>query len=154
MRVRKDLAGPSTKEGKGLKKGLGRRKVAMLKLLDQLYLWMVIGTDRRVEEHKMTPEAVKAMLKTGEGPWEAGTGAAIYWGKLAHRCRSDLARCEEELLVLCVEKRRLGQWAVRTLEAVERRIEVVGAGSGKGFLLGRWKKMILELELQLERLKW
>ncbi len=153
-RLRKTLAGPSTKEGKGLKKSIGRSKAAMLKLLAQLYLWKVLGTDARVEAHAMTPEAVKAMLKTGEGPWEAGTGAAIYWGKLAHRCRSDLERCQEELLVLCVEKRRLGQWAVLTLEAVARSVEVVGAGSGKGFLLGRWKKLVEDLGQQLGRLQW
>jgi hypothetical protein len=153
-RLRKALVGPSTKEGKSLKNNIRRRKEALHKLLDQLYLWKVVGTEECVEAHKMTDDAIKDMLRTGEGPWVAGVGAAIYWGKLAHRCQSDLARCKEEVVVLHVEKRRLGEWVALTLEAIQRRVQVVGEDSGRGVLLGRMKRVVEKLSLELSQLKW
>ncbi len=104
-RIEKRLQGASTTRGQSIKKRIGRRKAALLKLLNQLYLWKVIGTTESVEVHRMTTEAVSKMLETGEGPWgEEGIGQEIYWGKLAYRCRSDLERCKEELKKLSVER--------------------------------------------------
>ena len=154
-RAKKTAVGPSTKEGRGLKKSIGRRKAAMMKLLDERSMWMVVGTDGSVDEHRLDNDSVKAMLRTGEGPWEsAGAGSDLYWGKLAFRCTNDLARCLEELPDLDVQKKRVGQWAARTLRAVEGRLEQVGEGSGQGILLGRWKKIIDGIVLELGSLKW
>ena len=153
-KLKRKMAGPTTKVGQGLKKSVRRKKLGMLKLLNELYLWKVIGTDQSVDQHRLPDAAVKEMLKTGEGPWQTGVGAAIYWGKLAHRCQSDIARCLEEMPVLGVEKLRLERWAARAVRAVDARVQVVGEGCGQGILLGRWKKLLVGLSDQLIALKW
>ena len=153
-RVKKMQAGPSTKDGRGLKKSIGRRKAAMYKILDELYLWKVIGTDESVDDHRLSDAVVREMMKTGQGPWQAGGGAAIYWGKLGCRCKADWARCAEEFPILITEKMRVGWWATRTLRAIDVRLDVVGEGSGQGILLGRWKKIVGGLGDQVEALNW
>ena len=153
-RVKKLQAGPSTKDGRGLKKRIGRKKAALYKLLDELYLWKVIGTDQSVDDHRLPDTVVKEMLKTGQGPWQAGVGAAMYWGKLASRCEADLARIAETLPVLFAEKRRAELYVSRTLSAINVRLVAVGEGSGRGILLCRWKKLMGDFSEQLENLNW
>ena len=153
-RAQKIAAGPSTKDGKRLKKLLARRKLAMLKLLDQMYLWKVVETQSNIADHRMSDVAVKEMLKNGEGPWETGAGAHLYWGRLALRCTADMMRCKEELPDLLVQKGRLQRWAERTLHVVQLRIVVVGESSGKGIPLGQWKKLLVGLLAEVHAFKW
>ena len=49
-RSKKALLGPSTKEGRGLKKSIGRKKVSMHKQLKEMYLWKVIGTGKSIHD--------------------------------------------------------------------------------------------------------
>jgi hypothetical protein len=151
-RFKKTAAGPSTKEGRSLEKSMGRRRAAMMKLLDERCIWKVVGTNSSIEQHRPNDEDVKQMLRSGEGPGQSGAGVELYWGKLAHRCTSDLARCKEELPDQVVQQRRLRQWAERTLIADEGRLEVVS--SGQAILLGRWKKLLNGLLEQLNALTW
>lgn len=153
-RAQKAVVGPSTKDGKRIKKLIARRKIAMLKLLDQMYLWKVVETQHNIADHKLSDVDIKEMLKSGEGPWETGAGAYLYWGRLALRCSADLMRCQEELPDLVLQKGRLRRWVERTLHTVELRIVEVGESSGKGILLGRWKKLLVGLQAEVLAFKW
>ena len=143
-RAKKAMVGPSTKEGRSEKKKIARKKIAMRKLLDEMYMWRVVGTEKSVNDPdvRLADSAVKEMLKSGQGPWRAG-GAEIYWGRIAHRCRSDLARCHEVLPVLVMEKLRCERWSNRTLAAVQARLGEVGEESGRGLLLKRWHNLLV-----------
>jgi len=44
------------------------------------------------------------------------------WVEAIHRLRADVQRCEEELVVLPVEKRRLVAWTEAMLKATEQRL--------------------------------
>jgi len=152
-RAKKTLLGPSTKEGRREKKAIGRKKAAMMKLLDERALWMVLGTDKSINSVRLSDEDVKQMLRTGEGPWSSG-GSELYWGRIVHRCRSDIARCKEELPVLQIEKARLQRWASRTCTAVDARWAIVGEECGQGILLRRWRKLLGRIMTQITNLKW
>jgi hypothetical protein len=156
LRVAKGRAGYSTKDGVRLKKTTGRRKVAMMKLLDERCMWMVLGTAGSIDDHRMDQEAVKKMLQEGKGPWVAGaeTGTSLDWGKLALRCTNELARCTEEAPDLLVQKRRLEGWAKRTLSMVEKRLGEVRGDSGKGILLGRWRNLLKGIIDEVGDLMW
>ena len=121
-------------------------------------MWMVVGTSKDVNQHRLSDEAIKKLLETGEGPWEEGSviGADIYWGKLAFRCTNDVARCTEELPSLKMQKSRLHRWTTRTMVAAERRMLIVGKESGKGILLGRWIKLLqgITYDLKESDMKW
>lgn len=163
-----ELIGPSTKAGRAIKKKIGQKKEAMFKLLDEMYMWKTVGNTSKIDDHRMSPAAVKDMLSTGEGPWQTGIGAAMYWGKVALRCTSDLSRCREELPNLLVEKERLRRWGNRTLLAVKAKLvdeRIVDEGSenevfsnqlssGEKILLCRWEAKCLGMLSDLDKLKW
>lgn len=65
-----------------------------------------------------------------------------------------MMRCKEELPDLLVQKGRLQRWAERTLHVVQLRIVVVGESSGKGILLGQWKKLLVGLLAEVHAFKW
>ena len=155
MRAKKTAVGPSTKEGKGLKKSIGRAKGALMKLLDERSMWKMVGTGGSLDAHRMDSDAIKAMLRTGEGPWvSSGAGIELYWGKLAFRCTADLARCTEEVKDLGVQKIRLGRWLVRTSDAVSERLTEVPEASGQHIILCRWYKLIEGLIEEWNALSW
>lgn len=155
-RSKKALLGPSTKEGRGLKKSIGRKKVSMHKQLKEMYLWKVIGTGKSIHDSdvQLNDEAIKEMLRTGIAPWSDSEMSGIYWGRVASRCKADLARCHEELPKLRVEKERCRRWVNRTLSAVRTSLLVAGEGSGRGILLKRWEKLLEGLNDELKALKW
>jgi hypothetical protein len=139
--------GPTTTQGKNLGKLLRRKKVAMMKLLDERALWIVVGTDQKLEDHRLDDVAVKKMLQTGEAPWDSGSitgGAELYWGKMALRASEDLKRSTEELPVLKEEFKRLKSWATLNLSAIDERLVEVERNEehGKSILLGRWKVLL------------
>ena len=80
-RAKKALLGPSTKEGRGLKKSITRKKTAMHKRLDEMYLWKIIGTDKTMSDPgvRLTEAEVKEMLKSGVAPWSSSNTSGIYW---------------------------------------------------------------------------
>lgn len=155
-RAKKALLGPSTKEGRGLKKSITRKKTAMHKRLDEMYLWKIIGTDKTMSDPgvRLTEAEVKEMLKSGVAPWSSSNTSGIYWGRMAYRCQSDLARCEEELPILVVEKDRVKRWAQRNLDAVHTKLAEEGKDSGKGILLCRWESLLLGLVEEVNALSW
>ena len=150
-RARKAEAGPSTKDGRRLKKNISRTKKALEKVLDQRAMWLTVGAaNAEVEDdHRLGVDAVKSMLRSGEMPWAAsGVGMELYLGKLAHRCTSELRRCIEEVANLRNEKDRLSQWLLRTSKAVGDRLQNVEEGSGIFILLNRWNDLIDDLIVQ------
>jgi hypothetical protein len=71
---------------------------------------MRVGSDSNEEDHRIGPDALKGMLRTGDMPWVlCCVGIGLYLGKLAHRSKSDLGRCIEEVADLRVQKNRLSQ---------------------------------------------
>jgi len=132
------------------------QKLVMNKLLDERALWKILGTDTPIDSVRLSEESVKTMLRTGESPWGISGGSEIYWGKIVHRCRSDIKRCEEELPILEVEKSRCDMWAQRTMVAIEARLTDEGGpqGSGKGILLQRWKDLLMGIASQIGKLNW
>lgn len=91
-----------------------------------------------------------------EGPWGISGASDIYWGRIVHRCRSDIKRCEEEMPILQVEKIRCDMWVKRTVIAIEMQLVEQGGpqGSGKGMLLKRWKDLLESIASQIAKLKW
>jgi hypothetical protein len=156
-RAKKALLGPSTKDGRGLKKSIGRKKAAMRKRLDEMYLWKIIGVAGKTIHDpgvRLSEAEVKEMLKTGVAPWSSSNTTGIYWGRMANRCLSDLTRCKEELPILLIEKQRCLLWVERNFSAVHMRKDEVGADSGKGILLSRWVSLLNNLSEELDALKW
>ena len=155
-RAKKSLVGPSTKEGRGLKKSIGKKKAAMHKRLNEMYLWKVIGTSQTINcpGVRLSDSDVKEMLKTGVAPWSGVNTSGAYWGRLAHRCEADYARCKEELPILAVEKDRCYRWAQRNLASVHTKMDEVGVDSGEGILLKRWASMLSSLIVELNALEW
>ena len=156
-RAKKTLVGPSTREGRGLKKAISRKKTMMRKRLDEMYLWKVLGTGMTIHDPgvRLSDAEVKEMLKTGVAPWSTSNSSDAYWGRMAYRCHSDLARCFEELPILEVEKARCFAWAQRNLGVVHLRIdEEDGSGSGQEFLLKRWARLLSGLIEELNSLSW
>ena len=126
-------------------------------LLEGMYLWMVMGSDKSVEEVRLTDDEVRELLVSGEGPWRGpwqGMGQGIYWGKLYHRCSNDLARCEEEVHDLGVEKLRLMMWLESILMKVVNTIATLEKGTGRCILLGRWEARLKAMRKELSDLKW
>ena len=130
--------GPSTKDGRRFKKQITRTKNALEKLLDQRAMWMRVGSNGNEEDHRISSDALKEMLRSGDMPWAmSGIGVGLYLGKLAHRSTADLERCIEEVADLRVQKNRLSQWLLRTSDAIDERLECVEGGAS--ILLRRWK---------------
>ncbi len=73
--LKKQAAGASTKDGKGLKKQTQRKKKTLDKLLEELYMWKFLepmavpGTIKSIDDSRLDKAAVKLMLKTGQPPW-------------------------------------------------------------------------------------
>lgn len=143
-RARKAEVGPSTKDGRRLKKNIIRTKKALEKLLDQRAMWLTVGVEEVNEaDHHLGADAIKAMLRSGEMPWvSSGAGMELYLGKLAYRCISDLRRCFEAVSDLRVQKNRLSLWLDRTSTAIGMRLGKVEEGSGHYILLSRWNILI------------
>jgi hypothetical protein len=63
-RAKKNMQGTSTKEGRGLMKSIGRKKAAMLKLLDEMHIWKVAGRNESVDVHRLSDELINEMMKS------------------------------------------------------------------------------------------
>ena len=97
-----------------------RKRGLVSTLMAEMYVWMCVGTDLSVEDVAYSAEQISQMYATGDAPWDAtGVGTRLYFGKLYHRLTSDRARCQEELQILPVEKRRLRTWLDKMIMAVE-----------------------------------
>ena len=86
-----------------------------------------------------------------EGPWGISGASDIYWGRIVHRCRSDIKRCEEEMPILQVEKIRCDMHVGSGMQLVE---QGGPQGSGKGMLLKRWRDLLESIASQIAKLKW
>ena len=150
--------GPSTKLGRSLKKNIQRTKKALERLLDQRAMWLRVGdSGDHQEDHRVSPESLKAMLRSagGEMPWmSSGAGLEMYLGKLVHRCTSDLERCIEEVSDLRVQKDRLSQWLLRTSDAIDKCLASVQVESGRYILLCRWSDLITRLIEEWAEMSW
>ena len=92
-------------------------------------MWKCVGTDKGVQDVAYTTDQIKHMYATGDTPWSGlGVGSAMYFGKLCHRITSDIARCEEELLILPIERRRLRTWVDGRILAVDNMLVTTRVG--------------------------
>ena len=143
-------ATPSSKEGKAFQRQIDRRKAEINTLVEELHVW---GLFDRGEAARLTTEELASMYETGEATFGATGAGKLYHGKIIHRCRADLARCEEELITLTEEKKRLGMW----LDATMRQLDIAltrGGGPGKALLLHKHRSWMAEMKTGFDELSW
>jgi len=96
--------------------------------LEELYSWMRGASEDEHANVRLDASEVDAMLRGEPAPWHAGSqssGVRLLIGRRFHMAESDRQRCEEQLEVLPVEKRRLVQWLEIMLQRVRERVRVL-----------------------------
>ena len=171
---RRQDAGPSGKDSKLLQNQMKRKRGLVSKLLDEMYVWMCVGTGSSVEDVAYTSAQISSMYATGDAPWvEVGQGTSLYFGRVYHRVHSDRARCMEELVILPVERQRLQAWLQYCLQQIDVCLSampeaVVGSqgdaveaharghlGSGKAFFLRVHQRRMVSMLSKMEKMeKW
>jgi len=139
-----------------------------------MYVWSCLGTNQTIKDVSYGQDAVSAMYITGNAPWtHAGEGALLHFGRIFHRVNSDLDRCNEELLSLVVEKKRMIAWlrynlglidcALSGHAEVQRPTTYVGIvdahvqglfGAGKAYLLTKLKMQYEGMLTKLHGFTW
>ncbi len=98
-------------------------------------------------------------------PWQYSAAAGRrFHGKDIHRLRADVKRCEEELVVLPKEMRRLGGWAVAVLRAIDDRLASLGLleeghseyaiREGLTLRLTSFKSKVLRMKGEVDKMEW
>lgn len=165
IRLKKLAAGASTKDGKRLKKQTQRKKKTMHTLLEELYIWKFLEpvkpgtTNVKIDDFRLDEASVKHMLKSGQPPWGGHSAStAEYWGRLAHRCKNDLARCNEELPDLHIQRTRLKLWLQDVIMKIKKIVVIPGSVevsvTGRSILLCQKLNQMEALLKELVALKW
>ena len=96
-------------------------RIEVDKLLNELYIWTVVATSDSPEDVAHSSDTVDKMFVEGEMPWdEDAEGTHLYLGRKFYFYDETRQRCDEELVRLPVEKRRLGNWLQDSLDIIEQ----------------------------------
>ena len=116
-RVKAGVAGVESKNVMGKIKNA---RCEVDKLLSELYIWTVVGTDDSPDTVSLTSDVVDKMFADGSMPWdEDADGTHLYLGRKFHFHASTRDRCDEELVRIPIEKRRLGNWLQDSLAIID-----------------------------------
>lgn len=116
--------GPTSKVTIALGKKVSSLHARLRSTLEEMYAWMAAASDDPHADVRYPQHVIDGMLRKDPdpAPWHAGSqssGVRLMLGRRFFMAESDLHRCQEHLLVLPIEKRRLMQW----LEIMSARID-------------------------------
>jgi len=90
--------------------------------LEELYAWMAAAADDLQADVKLSESVVSGMLQRNPVPWHVGSqsyGLRLMLGRWFFMADNDRQRCEEQLAVLPIEKKRL----VLCLDIMRQRVQ-------------------------------
>ena len=128
-------------------------------MLDEMYLWQCLGTARSPADVAISKEQLKGMYSGDRPPWATdlsnGVAKARYHGRLHHAATAELARCEEELPILMVEKVRLVRWIKHTSERLHAAIvlharDTTQLAAGKLHLLKQFLMRLDQMSVEVQ----
>jgi len=96
--------------------------------LEELYAWMAAADDDPQADVKLSESVVSGMLQGNPAPWHVGSqsnGLRLMLGRRFYMADNDRQRCEEQLAVLPIEKKRLVQWLDIMRQRVQERIDAL-----------------------------
>lgn len=90
--------------------------------LEDMYAWMAPAADDPRADVKLSECVVSGMLRGNPGPRHVGSqsyGLRLMLGRRLYLVDDDQQRCEEQLIAMPVEKKRLVQWLDITRQQVQ-----------------------------------
>lgn len=113
-------AGVAGIESKGVLSKIKTARANVDKLVSELCIWTVVGTEDSPETVALSSDIVDKMFAEGEMPWdEDAEGSHLYLGRKFCFDDSTRERCEEELARIPIETRRLANWLKDSLGIIE-----------------------------------
>ena len=124
----KNHYGEASKETSKMVNDIKKEHAKLRDRLREMYVWQSAASDDPYERVELPQDAVKGMLQGEPAPWHVGGASSslkLILGRRFFVAINDQARCEEQLSVLPVERKRMRQWLEVMLDLISGRIGVM-----------------------------
>lgn len=131
--VEKRQQGEASKVTQALASRIRSLHSKLRKCLEEMYAWMAAADDDPHANVRLPESVVDGMLQGEPAPWHAGSqssGVRLMFGRRSFMAFNDRQRCEEQLSVLPIERKRLVQWLEVMLQSVNERSRLIGEELG------------------------